>query len=108
MESIYTESVVRTQTKAVQTAVETCLVEPYPLKLDLIEMCGAHYGVDADKDGIRFLREGATPPSLLLMCKLLQFSLVRKQRSFHSPKLEKTLINVKSKLEAFHPVMHLG
>ncbi|KAJ7539396.1 hypothetical protein O6H91_11G090700 [Diphasiastrum complanatum] len=37
--------------KALQAAMETCMVEPYPLKLDLIRMFGAEYNLDIDKGG---------------------------------------------------------
>jgi hypothetical protein len=47
----------------VQTAVETCLVEPYPLRLDLIKLCGARYDMDTDKDGIHFMHTGTLKDS---------------------------------------------
>ncbi|EFJ11302.1 integral membrane single C2 domain protein [Selaginella moellendorffii] len=41
--------------KAVQAAIETCMVEPYPLVLDMIRLFGAEYDLDIDKDGVRLL-----------------------------------------------------
>ncbi|CAM6097516.1 unnamed protein product [Calypogeia fissa] len=36
--------------RAIQAAVETFLVEPHPLVVDLIKLCGADYRFDVDKD----------------------------------------------------------
>ncbi|CAK9232577.1 unnamed protein product [Sphagnum jensenii] len=102
-------------TKAVQTAVETCLVEPYPLRLDLIKLCGARYDMDTDKDGIRFMHTGTLKDSKDVGFAILEIldgkNLEPKDRcGLPDPYVKITVDKMKFKTsikkQTLHPVWH--